>query len=507
MGVTIPTDVARGLGDEGRSLLRRVMANMNLLADLIHADVLLFARAGSRVQIISHAQPEPAPSVYPRPLAGRSLKPEQIAPVARLLQQESARHQVQGAVVNGIPIIREVFPIRDSAREVVASLVTETAIIEHDRQQKRNDVFKRALLRVRDLVVRGRMQGGENVGRLGVHDGIMVIDAHGVIRYVTVVAEGLYRLLGYTDSLVNSQLSELDTNEYVAFRAMETGTCLEQRVTEHDQIWIKRVVPLVPTEPEGWLERLPGRGRPMTGAIVIIQDVTDELRKEQELRVKSAMIQEIHHRVKNNLQTIAALVRLQARRTDSPAVAEVLKQTVNRIISVAVVHEFLSKDELSVINIHEVSNRILQEVTHGTLDPNKRISMTLEGAKQFLLPAQQATSCALIINELLQNAVEHGYADRDTGQITVRLLQTDDSMAVEIEDDGRGLPEGFDPRQGGLGLKIVRTLVKEDLKGQFQIENGVGVRAVVSFPRWPATAGGAGPKPVAPAEQTGGGPS
>ena len=174
--------------------------------------------------------------------------------------------------------------------------------------------------------------------------------------------------------------------------------------------------------------------------------------------------------------------------------ADILKQTVNRILSVAVVHEFLSKDESSIINIHEVSNRIVQEVTHGTLDPAKKIRLTLEGAKQFYLPAQQATSCALIINELLQNAVEHGYNQRTEGRISVRLLQTDDSMAVEIEDDGSGLPPDFDPDGGGLGLQIVRTLVKEDLKGQLVLENGHrkkgpgGVRAIVSFPRWRAPA-------------------
>ena len=96
--------------------------------------------------------------------------------------------------------------------------------------------------------------------------------------------------------------------------------------------------------------------------IVAIQDVTDELQKEQELKIKTAMIQEIHHRVKNNLQTIAALLRLQARRTESAEVADQLRESIGRIMSVAVVHEFLSHGrERSTINIHEVSNRILAE--------------------------------------------------------------------------------------------------------------------------------------------------
>ena len=204
------------------------------------------------------------------------------------------------------------------------------------------------------------------------------------------------------------------------------------------------------------------------------------------------MIQEIHHRVKNNLQTIAALLRLQARRSDSPEVAEQLRESVGRIISIAVVHEFLSHEENSAINIHEVSNRILGEVRNGVLDHTRPINLSLEGTRNFVLPAQQATSSALIINELVQNAVEHAFVGLPGGSIVVRLIEQGDSLCIEIADDGLGLPEQFDPvRHGGLGLQIVRSLVREDLKGQFELvtnSNGKGVQATVSFPKWIAKA-------------------
>ena len=193
--------------------------------------------------------------------------------------------------------------------------------------------------------------------------------------------------------------------------------------------------------------------------------------------------------MKNNLQTIAALLRLQARRTDLPEVADQLRETVGRIISIAVVHEFLSHEETTVINIHEVSNRILAEVRNGVLDRSRPITLSLEGTRSFSLPAQQATSCALIINELVQNAVEHAFVGVPGGSIVVRLAEHGDSMYVEIQDDGQGLPDDFDlAQQGGLGLQIVRSLVREDLKGQFDLVNGQGVKAVISFPKWIARA-------------------
>src|SRR5262249_54866018 len=144
------------------------------------------------------------------------------------------------------------------------------------------------------------------------------------------------------------------------------------------------------------------------------------------------------------------------------------------------------------INIHEVSNRILGEVRTGVLDRSKPINLSLDGSRSFLLPAQQATSCALIINELVQNAVEHAFLGLPGGSIVVRLTEQGDSLYIEIADDGRGLPDEFDPiRQGGLGLQIVRSLVREDLKGEFELmrnTSGNGVRAVVSFPKWIAKA-------------------
>jgi two-component sensor histidine kinase len=334
------------------------------------------------------------------------------------------------------------------------------------------------------LILQGKLEGADRLSRLNVHDGIVVVDADGKIQYLSAVAEHLYFRLGYTESLVDTLISELDTNEYAYFSAVERGECLEQRVEEQGVMWIKKVIPLASMEQEGWLAGLISRRRAPNGALVIIEDVTEEARKEQELTIKSAMIQEIHHRVKNHLQTIAALLRMQGRRTSSEEVAEQLRQSVSRILSIAVVHEFLSKDESSVINIHEVCNRIVHEVTSGTLDPDKRVSLHLEGSGPFFLPAQQATSCALIVNELLQNAVEHGFTGRSEGEIHVRLQQTDDSMAIEIQDDGVGLPDGFEPeRNGGLGLQIVLTLVREDLKGRFEMQNGIGVRALISFPR------------------------
>ena len=219
------------------------------------------------------------------------------------------------------------------------------------------------------------------------------------------------------------------------------------------------------------------------GALLTVHDETEVRRKERELKVKSAMIQEIHHRVKNNLQVIAALLRMQARRSESEEVRRALNDSVARILSVAVVHEFFAQQEAKIINIRDVSQRIVNHTRQGILHLDKRIRLTLSGPGIYL-PAQQATTCALIINELLQNAVEHGYERKPGGTISVDLKDDGDRVVIAVVDDGQGLPEDFSLEQAdSLGLQIVQTLVHDDLKGQFELREGDGVSAIVTFPK------------------------
>jgi two-component sensor histidine kinase len=215
-----------------------------------------------------------------------------------------------------------------------------------------------------------------------------------------------------------------------------------------------------------------------------IRDETESRRQEEELRVKVAMIQEIHHRVKNNMQTIASLLRLQARRATSEDVRQALQEGINRILSVAVIHEFLAHQEARVINIRDVSQRIINQVREGVLDTDRGIRLDLRGPNIYL-PTQPATVCALVINELLQNALEHGYGRQDGGAVTVNLRDDGEQVTISVDDDGVGLPEEFDlTRTGSLGLQIVRALAEGDLKGTFELHGrDKGVSAVVTFPK------------------------
>ncbi len=469
------------------ALLQKVSQGLHLLADISRADLLLYVRSGDRALVAAQARPTSVPPLYPESLVGRSFNRLENPAIHRALFVGRMAHGVRGRLIRGAPTVLETFPVRGPQSELIAIVCSETNLLEYERRRKKNSIFREALSRLYPEILAGRIEGTAELTRLGEHYGTMVIDSAARILYMSSLAEQLYRKLGYTTNLLGRRLSELDTNEHICFKVMERQRCLEQRIEEHNLIWIKWAIPLPAQPHRSLVRRLLGHPDRAGNAIIMIEDITEEHRKEQALRVKSALIREIHHRVKNNLQTIAALLRMQARRTGSPEVLDMLKQSINRILSIALVHEFLSKEEnseeTSLISMKDVTQRILSEVTQGIVDPAKNIRITLEG-DDFLLPPQQATSCALVVNELLQNSVEHGFETKNEGFIQVTLQNETDQLIIEVVDNGQGLPPNFDQeRDGSLGLQIIQTLVREDLKGRFSLINRDGVSARVAFPR------------------------
>jgi two-component sensor histidine kinase len=203
------------------------------------------------------------------------------------------------------------------------------------------------------------------------------------------------------------------------------------------------------------------------------------------LIVRSAVVREMHHRVKNNLQTIAMLLRLQLRDGREVSGREVLTETINRILSIAAVHEILSVEGFRLINVRDLLERVTHTVGQTMARPRLQVEVLVRGEALYM-PSQQATSVALAVTELAQNAMEHAFSARDAGRIDILLSQTEREWIIEVTDDGVGLPPGVDPLDTeNLGLKIVRALATEDLGGRFEVggaEAG-GMRAVIALPR------------------------
>lgn len=217
------------------------------------------------------------------------------------------------------------------------------------------------------------------------------------------------------------------------------------------------------------------------GAFIILSDNTVIQNREKELLNKSAVIKEIHHRVKNNMQMIASLLRLQMRRVKSKAVEKAFQESINRISSIALIHEELSKEGLDEINLKETITAIMDMILGNMVSPTKNIKGIIEG-NDILINANKASSISLCITELIQNAVEHAFTFRRKGTIVIRIQQeADNNILVSVEDDGIG----YNPikKPSSLGLEIIEMITEETLKGSFKIEGHTyGTKSTIVFP-------------------------
>ena len=199
----------------------------------------------------------------------------------------------------------------------------------------------------------------------------------------------------------------------------------------------------------------------------------------------TALVKEMHHRVKNNLQTIAMLLRLQMGQDKELAPQDVLNESINRVLSIATVHEILSEAVVDKVDVLDLIERVSKTISGNMINPTANITFSLAGEAIFL-DSQRATGLALVANELLQNAVEHGLTARKQGNIKINLTQTREYLTLVVSDDGHGLPPDFDlDTDLGLGLNIVRTSVLEDMHGTFLIgprQDGPGTLVQVSVP-------------------------
>lgn len=205
----------------------------------------------------------------------------------------------------------------------------------------------------------------------------------------------------------------------------------------------------------------------------------------RELRVKEATIREVHHRVKNNLQTIESLLRMQMRRTKSPEVADAFSEAIARIGAMAIAHEMLSYAHDERVAVKPLALAVANQVKTGLAGSNPHIRIVARG-RAGLVDAQGASSFALAIAEIVHNAIEHGFAGRDEGSVTLTFMRDDHELVAFIEDDGCGLPAGFSLGAGtSMGLVLMRTLVEEDLSGTITCgpgPDGRGTRFIVTVP-------------------------
>ncbi len=311
-----------------------------------------------------------------------------------------------------------------------------------------------------------------------VGDGSLRVSTNGTITFASPNAMSAFRHLGWGGDLlgddVRAVIAELaqgrrEPVDEVLPPLLCHAKVREKEIETHQGAVRLRVQPLLV---EG----------DQTGWFVTCRDITDLRSRERELVTKDATIREIHHRVKNNLQTVAALLRLQTRRTSSVEAINALGDAQKRVAAIAVVHEILSQGFDTSVRFDEVADRLMTMV-RDVASSRSKVAMTRVGSFG-LIPAEVATNLSLVFTEVVQNALEHGLGDAP-GEVIVRPAQRDGVLQVDVENDGTPLPEDFSLSESrSLGLSIVTTLVA-DLEGSFDmvpLTDRSGTRARIRVP-------------------------
>jgi two-component sensor histidine kinase len=212
------------------------------------------------------------------------------------------------------------------------------------------------------------------------------------------------------------------------------------------------------------------------------------------LKTRDVLLREMHHRVKNNLQQVASILSMQRRRAKSPQVERILTDSIGRVQGIAATHDLLSREQVGIAAIDDIARKIVAIVQSNLVPPQLHLEMRV-GASTAQVPSQQATTLAIILNELIANAIEHGFESRTRGRIVITAAHAEDDVVVSVADDGLGVPAGFDAASSdSLGLQLVQRLGRADLDATFALRSGL---ARPDADLKSADAGAAGPWTVA----------
>jgi two-component sensor histidine kinase len=473
---TYPADAKES---ERADLLHRIVGDWQLLADLSFADLVLYVpdEQIERFVVVAQMRPTTGPTAFQDDLVGTVVAAADQPQLATAIRERRIVRESDPIWVGDIPVREEALPVGIGDR--AAAVVTRATNLVAARTPSQLEIaYLRSANDLAQMLTEGSWpypgepapEGGPRVG-----DGLIRLDPDGMVTFASPNALSAYRRLGHAGDLTGSSLAQITgllvghaapaAAEPVAVIARGRAPGIGD-VQAGDVVVQLRALPLRP-------------GGEHIGAVVLVHDVTELRRRERALLTKDATIREIHHRVKNNLQTVAALLRLQARRMAVDEARAALEESVRRVSSIAVVHETLSGTLDEAMSFDEVADRVLAMVAEVTDTP---VAIRRSGSFGEL-SAEVATPLAMALSELVHNAVEHGYGEGERGQVDVVVTPVEpDALRVEVADDGRGLPAGFTPAGSDrLGLQIVTTLVEGELGGRLTVARRTGGGTVATI--------------------------
>ena len=432
--------------------LEKICEGLPVMSKLLKADVFIDCMTENRDTAIVVAEANPRRgSSYTQSVVGKFAYRKNEPAVLRTLETGHPSRDYKALTQENKSVTQNVVPIRsdEESGEIIAVLIVEEGMNEENSNKElsflnnaTDDILMSSvgMLRERKIIDY-------------INDGIIIFNEEGLCIYANSRAKYVYRKIGYKDFFLGEKFDNIVIDE-VEFEDVLSGKSdvnISNMVLSLEYILVKET-------------------KDVKNVVLFIKDITEIKIKEKELILKSVAIKEIHHRVKNNLQTIASLLRIQARKTDDKAVKAAFSDSINRILSISVTHELLAQNGLDELEIKEVINKILKNSVRENLEGHLKLKIDVIG-DNFEINSDKATTIALIVNELVENCIKHAFKGRSRGHITIKVKRGEMRSRIFISDDGIGMDEK-DFEKGSIGLQIVKSLVKEKLYGNLDIKTG-----------------------------------
>ena len=451
--------------------LSELVAEWRLLADLSFADLLLWLPIRRDEKswpeghlAIAQIRPTTAATVFTEDLVGTSINWGQRPLVDQALSEGEIVRDAKPEQVGQIMIKEETIPVILNGKILAvisrhrnADLMRQPSKLELNYREIAHKIYK--MVAEGNFPIRNSLYSSESSPRVG--DGLIRLDVNGTIFFASPNARSAVSRVGFQKELegenlgvVFSNLNKGDTQPTdESWQTMLNGKSLRRTEYESQSAVLDiLVIPLT-------------EGSDRIGAIVLIHNITELRNRDRALLTKDATIKEIHHRVKNNLQTVSALLRLQSRRVTDPIASSALDEAVRRVASIALVHETLSNQSSEFVEF----DLVLEQIIKNALDLNPR-SIGYKKIGEFgSFDSKTATALSLVITELIHNALEHGLSEIGD-QLTVEISKNGNQYLVSVCDNGSGLPEEFNiEKSANLGLQIANTLTKNELNGSINL--------------------------------------
>ncbi|MDE2591809.1 MAG: PAS domain-containing sensor histidine kinase [Actinomycetales bacterium] len=469
--------------------LNQLIGDWQLIADLVFADLVLWvpAKDGGFIAL-AHARPSSAATLFYRDITGQSAQADWLRAMDEAFESGAIVDVKHPEALDGqlsrlaaIPVRRKLSARSEEVLAQPIALITKhTNLADAKAPNKLQLNYLAAGNDLLHMVTEGAFpvqspKTGSRRGAPRANDGLLRLNEDGIVQFASPNGLSAFNRLGIAGELEGKSLLES------AAKLIRGGFQVDESL------------PLVLEGTAPWradLESREGtlsvraiplkRGGERIGALVLCRDVTDLRRQERELITKDATIREIHHRVKNNLQTVASLLRIQARRSESEDARESLNQAMRRVSAIALVHDTLSEGVNQDLNFDEVFDRVLMLTSEVAASSNTTVRTMIDG-KFGMLKSDLATPLAVALTEVVTNAIEHGLADR-SGVVHINAERKPKSLNITVSDNGRGLEGGVVGQ--GLGTQIIRTLIQGELRGTISWMSPAdgGTRVVIAIP-------------------------